>query len=251
MIQTTLVTTFSTAMINEASSKQRDLINMGEQKEALSMKQREILIWFSQDDERVRCLGYTDFYEMIRDPEIASALWGREVVGNATRNRLVRLVDLQLLVPEIDLFSELPRSVTSSPAMPVLENAVALLPPPSDPSRAKELGRLRSQITEIQNTHWRDHNKNRQSTIQSEYTFDSRRKTIFDSKGNPVVVFDEITPLVARALVMIFHDKWDSATIDADSVTAWVNDKPVKLGRVVTKDKRHINMLVDMLHASR
>jgi hypothetical protein len=254
------VTTASTQVVidprltKEAFDKKQEIIALGQEKETLSRNQRDILIWFSQDISRLVAAGYESFWDMIRDPEIATALWGKEVVGAATRNRLIRLVEVQLQVPERDLFTSLPRSVTSSPAMPQLEQVIRSLPPVDSEDRKDALRNLDVAIADINAKTWRQHSTQNVIDTQTNYGYDPKRRRVFAKKDNEVVleILGDCDELSARLLTSIFHSRWDGIEINSNrQVVAWKDGQPKVLATVHTKNKVHLNMLADMLHAER
>jgi hypothetical protein len=239
------------SITDEAFAKEKKLKELGDEKARINDDQRIILLWFAADELRPKSLGYENLWEMIRNPDIASALWGHDIIGIATLNRLVRLVEAQIKVPELDVFKSIKRSTTSTPAFGLIEKEIDQLPPIDSPDRPEAIKKLDEKITEIGNNSYRGNKKEVATNARSNYKFDVKHKTINDKNGNPLLTFDIIDPKTIKALSLILRAEWDSITLDEDSLTAWVNNVPVRLAQVNTQNKTHLNAIADLLHASR
>ena len=80
LVAGTIQTVISASFAKECRSKFNTLKVLGDDKEQIAQDQRSILLWFFDDPDRIRAVGYDsgDLFDLVRDPEVAKALWGSE-----------------------------------------------------------------------------------------------------------------------------------------------------------------------------
>lgn len=251
MAVNSIAVSLSADIVTEAHQKQQQLIQLGKDREQINTDQRNILLWFLSSPEHYEALGYDTFWDFVCDPEIAAALWGSEVVTDATRNRLIRKVELQIAIPEIDVFQLLPKSISSTPAMALIENEIAGLPSFDSPDRPAAVEKAKETMTATAGRTWKENKNLLKVKARQIFHFNDKRKTIEDENGIALLKFDTLNPRAIRVINLILRGEVESVTIDEDSLTAWNNNVPERLAQVMTSNKNHLKMISELVHGNR
>jgi hypothetical protein len=232
----------------QAYAAVRELISLGQDISDLRSKQR---CWAA---------GHGNVISLAQDPEIGEALWGAPLDGPASAARLVRLVKLQLMfqpTEPVDVFSLLPKSVTSTGILVHIENEAKKLPAPESPERADAVQALVTSMTTIGQRPWRENREAAKAIVRAEKPFqlDSRHGILTYANGHgpkPVLRIDpQAGALAATAVHRLTATAIESWSLSENALTAWVDGQPHKVAQVLTDDDHVLNAIADALRATR
>lgn len=253
LVAGTIQTVISASFAKECRSKFNTLKVLGDDKEQIAQDQRSILLWFFDDPDRIRAVGYDsgDLFDLVRDPEVAKALWGSESdIGIATINRLVRMVRQQARIPEINWFADLPKSITSTSSFSHIERLAKNIPETKGKDRTQAIADLRQVIAEISGRSWRDNDKHGKDKRASLYSFDATHAKIkLQGDGAVLSVLD--TKYLHVLVHKIAPAPLENFSTDGHTITAWHDGKPETVATFLTQDEDVANEIADALRARR
>lgn len=245
----------------ERSNALKDrLINMGERIHEIHKSQWIIIKAFKDDPELCWAQGYRDHYEFCCDPEIAIALWGREINGSQTADRMCEKIDLQLKFGEednVDLFKELKPSVSSAGIMPKIKAMVDLLPPPENKEERKlAVESLKQELKRISEQTWVETRNEAREHRKSFMDYDSATGVVYYNpiRGERKAVLRlnaEAGEWAAELLHKLIAPKYESVTLKNGEITIWQNGVACRVADVLTSDANALSMVANALNAKR
>jgi hypothetical protein len=250
-----------TADVLERSNALRDrLINMGERIQEIHKSQWIIIKAFKDDPQLCWAQGYKDHYEFCCDPEIAIALWGREINGTQTADRMCEKIDLQLKLTEdddLDLFKELKPSVSSTGIMPKIKTMVDLLPPPENKEERKAaVDTLKQEIRRISAQTWVESRNEAREHRRAYMDYDSATGVVYYNpiRGERQAVLRlnaNAGELAAEVLHKLIAPKYESATMKDGEITLWQKGQAFHVADVLTQNENALSMVSNALQAKR
>ncbi len=243
---------------DEAHAHFQEIVRIGTDMDTLRGQLRIHVSWFGQDPARLKALGYESMDEFLAQPEITTAFWGRAITTRTDRFRLRRLVMLQCLFgpdEDVDVMTALPKSITSTPMLSLIEEQARQLPAPTDPNRAKKVNEFRDTIIAIGSRTYRENVAVAEKTLHQEFTYDAKSGIVTFTNGHGPVPALKLNPKAGQVAAVVLNRAVpvtiDGLTMDSDAMTAWVNDQAVLVGTLLTNDQRALDALADITRATR
>lgn len=267
----------------EAQERERIVIELGGGADQIRVMQLTHLKWFAEDPRRIQVLGYPDIFTWASGPEISKAIWGADAnASSTTRERFVRTLRLQMAVPEINVFSAVPRSFHSDGTFAEIEAAARGIPDipefsdndladgqggdeddesearkaereahaQAEAARAEAIEKLRDKIDNEKTKKWEERRKNANKNRASKFGF-AAGDGIIRYQGTPVIkLVPEAGEVGAEMLHLILRPNV-RFIIDADLIKAWIGEELVIVGRILNADEHLTNLIVDALRAER
>lgn len=255
-----------------ARERERLVIELGDGADQIRKMQITHLKWFAEDPRRVQVLGYRDIFQWAMVPEITKAIWGADAAPGTTRERFVRTLRLQISLPEINVFSDIPRSFHSDGTFAEIESAVKELPelPDDDVAEGGEkdegpnaeeleqarlereagVNRLKDKIENEKTKTWKKRREEKNKQRASLFSF-AAGDGILRYQGTPVIKLVPEAGEVGAELLHLILRPSVRFIIDADLIKAWIGDELVIVGSVLNANEQLTNVIVDALRAER
>jgi hypothetical protein len=244
-------------LVNEAHWHRQRILQLGSEIDDRISEQANSLLWF--DDDRKRCLaaGVSNIHELMAEPEIAEALWGGPLNDAASKQRLVRMMNMQRKLRDsgVNIFAVVRRSVTSSGMFTVLEREVEALPQIGAPDRKPALDTFVERLVDVGQRPWRANQKEAREIRQKLFELDRKHGIVTFVNGadrHPALKLNpDAGVAAATALNRLVGSPTIKFNLSDNELTAWDNQVPTKVAQVLTDDKAALQAMADALHATR